>query len=389
MPTPDEIRQLQLEEAAKRQQRLSGAAVVPARPMEVEERQGGGRLEAESRFSPAENARRERQRLMEQYRVGQVTRDQYGSITDIDRSGGITNKAGEELPEVVRMRKFYKAAYAPGKPNADVWTSRIMSEEGLPRAAAEKRYEMVRDSIAMGLDQPVHATSGAGVRGSHYITPYDWRSRKRPVLGDYGPGIHLSSEDYGAPRPWSGGALASSMRNTPPDTRGDVIRHEGAHAISAWAPRYKEFGPGQTPESIGWEAGITPEAAVDDWNLSRIMKAFPGAYGPGSKTSIAHGEHHEHSKSPHELYANIIYTRAHLGRLFTAQDIAGMRNSGLYDEGTGTERTGWNKSPFQASGDLIRALQRGLSPLSDEEIANILNQVSDAGTRQPPSQMRA
>ena len=287
--------------------------------------------------------------------------------------GSLENQIRASLPGMpAELQSFYKPSFSLGGPNANIFIDRLMRWEGLDRAAAERLYTSeVYPDIMGGLGQPVteHPTRTYFRAPAHTTPQGEYPGHPREEWQPPQPGISYNprqiAEMVGMYREYG-----EEGENVPRD----VGRHEGGHAIGAYGGLYKNprryYDERQGKTRVG---GWSPELAggrittIDDPNdeftFMQLKRVFPFLEGGGA------AEHYQ--RSP-EIFTNMVHSIAEMGRPFTAQDIDTMRAG--YWPGAGI-------APEHASSDILEAVNDPMTTATNQEIADALNLAKTAPVR--------
>jgi hypothetical protein len=246
----------------------------------------------------------------------------------------------EYIPEVGAQ---WEEAYGPGGINRQVWV------DYLERAAASGETNIKPGEGEKFYEGAIHPRVLEAVRETPVHMIPKWTE-----LDDMS--TQYTSE-RGAAR-WPGDKDAPWGIFLEEGEPKGVFRHEGAHAIDML------FGE---PGALG-----TP---LSKMQLGKIQELFPEVGDEDVMDELVAGGADIHSRMPWEVYANIITTRATLGRLFTADDVKFWRT---------VDTGGLDPGLLNTYGDLIDAVQRGNSDFSDQEIADRLNRIAKVETTPGP-----
>lgn len=245
----------------------------------------------------------------------------------------------EYIPEV---EAGWEKAYDPGGINRQVWLDHLRRNlrpdltdeqvEAFFESPEGMNYPAMREAMHPQVtmvpgDDP--STPELEGEGSYYLNP-------------------IAARHYGEPQ---GVTLEEG------DPAG-VYRHEVGHSIAGY------------PLTVGKRHTLT------DVFFNDIQALFPEVGDKEVIADLKEGGIDDHSWRPGEIYANIITTRATLGRLFTADDVKFWRTVDVH---------GLSPGLLNTYGDLIEAIQRGNSDFSDKEIADRLNRIAKVETTPGPT----
>jgi len=318
-----------------------------------------------------------------------------------------------ERPEMdaaaMRVRKKYEEEYTSGR-NRNAWLTKLQKEN--PKWSSEQAETHYEKEVLPQIINTIRTVPIRGLRTHHVPRDGEWvpyeRGDETPFMGLFTSEQHRSRPDYAGKPSWSRRRYRDpATGRTVPRGAGIKINPSSHDAIYGGAELENTIG-----HEMGHAIGHTPAGTTEiryndptkdtDFQKAQAalgLEAFPHMKvpkrypGPPDRKITAETPHDEDWL---EIYTNIIGARANMRRpsgIFSARDMRDFRrvektrkkrrvSREEFDRMKSTERR--LKRNFGGDwGDLRRAV--GKSPLSDEDLATILNQIA---VRSQPTQRR-